>query len=229
MLPQSSGATLDRISTRSYGIFADLGECLIQRAISYHDFGVRLTYDQVKAFLVDPTVSKVVLIGHSQGGIIASLAIDDLLAQLPVKTMSKLEVYTFGSAASHFSNPSLAPASPSSPCATNQPREQSSQTSSLNIVQSVADLTYAKQGKHIISHMEHYVNEYDLVPRWGVLHSVQDVLETRYAGSVFVRMGASGMWASYVSSCRANVWQRLKRSFLAPDLLLSYSLAEFVS
>ena len=176
----------DKFSTRSYGIFADLGECLIQRAISYHDFGVRLAYDQLKAFLVDPTVSKVVLIGHSQGGIIASLAIDDLLAQLPARTMSKLEVYTFGSAASHFSNPSLAPASPSP---TNQSREQSS----LRIAQSAVDLTYAKQGKHVISHMEHYVNEYDLVPRWGVLHSVQDVLETRYAGSVFVRMGASGM------------------------------------
>ena len=196
LLPQSSGPTVDKLSTRSYGIFADLGQCLIQRAISYHDFGVRLTYDQVKAFLVDPTVSKVVLIGHSQGGIIASLAIDDLLAQLPASTMSKLEVYTFGSAASHFSNPSLAPASPR---ATDQPREQSSQPSSLKIVQSVADLTYAKQGKHSISHMEHYVNEYDLVPRWGVLHSVQDVLETRYAGSVFVRLGASGMWAFHLS------------------------------
>ena len=199
LLPQSIRATFDKFSTRSYGIFADLGQCLIQRAISYHDFGVRLTYDQLKAFLVDPTVSKVVLIGHSQGGIIASLAIDDLLAQLPARTMSKLEVYTFGSAASHFSNPSLAPASP---CPTNQSREQSP----LNIAQSAVDLTYAKQGKHVISHMEHYVNEYDLVPRWGVLHSVQDVLETRYAGSVFVRMGASGMWTFNVGRGRVEVY-----------------------
>ena len=161
--------------------------CLIQRAISYHNFGVRSTYAYVKAVLVDPTVTKVVLIGHSQGGIIVSLVIDDLLAQLPARTMSKLEVYTFGSAASHFSNPSLALLS-------NPSANQSGEQPPLKLSQSKADLADANQAKHIIPHMEHYANEYDLVPRWGVLHSVQDVLNTRYAGSVFVRMGASGMW-----------------------------------
>ena len=163
--------------------------CLLQRAVSYHDLGVRLTYAYVKAILVDPTVTKVVLIGHSQGGIIVSLAIDDLLAQLPTRTMSKLEVYTFGSAASHFSNPSLALLSKPS---ANQPGG----LPSLKISHSKVDLADANQSKHVIPHMEHYANEYDIVPRWGVLHSVQDVLQTRYAGSVFVRMGASGMWSS---------------------------------
>lgn len=160
--------------------------CLIQRAISYHDLGTRLTYAYVKAILVDPTVTKVVLIGHSQGGIIVSLVIDDLLAQLSVRNMSKLEVYTFGSAASHFSNPSVSLMSNSS---ADEPGDQSS----LMISQSKVDLSDPNQGKHIIPHMEHYANEYDLVPRWGVLHSVQDVLNARYAGSVFVRMGSSGM------------------------------------
>ncbi len=164
--------------------------CLIQRAISYHDLGSRLTYAQVKRFLVDPTVTKVVLIGHSQGGIIVSLAIDDLLAQLPATTMSKLEVYTFGSAASHFSNPSLAILS-------NPSANMSSGQISLKMSQSKAG-----QAKHIIPHMEHYANEKDLVPRWGVLHSVQDVLNTRYAGSIFVRMGASGTFCPSKKSIR---------------------------
>lgn len=31
-----------------------------------------------------------------------------------------------------------------------------------------------------------------MVPRWGVLHCIQDILNNRYTGSVFVRMGASG-------------------------------------
>ena len=31
-----------------------------------------------------------------------------------------------------------------------------------------------------------------MVPRWGVLHSTHNILSNRYAGSVFVRMGASG-------------------------------------
>lgn len=160
--------------------------CLVQRAVAYHDFGTRLTYAYVKAMLVDPTVTKVVLIGHSQGGIIISQAIDDLLSQLPAKTMSKLEVYTFGSAASHFSNPSIVLRSGPS---ANQPCEQQS----LKESGSESYLANTSQSNHIIPHMEHYANEYDLVPRWGVLHSVQDVLDTRYAGSIFIRVGASGM------------------------------------
>ena len=181
--------------TRSYGIIADLGMCLIQRAISYHDFSSRETYARVKCFLVDPTVTKVVLIGHSQGGIIVSLVIDDLLAQLPAMTMSKLEVYTFGSAASHFSNPSLAISS-------NPSGNITSGQLSLKMSQSKAGLADDEQAKHIIPHMEHYANEYDLVPHWGVLHSVQDVLKTRYAGSVFVRLGASGMFCPSKKSIR---------------------------
>ena len=162
--------------------------CLVQRAVSYHDFGTRLTYDHVKAMLVDPTVTKVVLIGHSQGGIIISQTIDDLLSQLPAKTMSKLEVYTFGSAASHFSNPSLT--------LTSKPLvNQSCDQACLTDSQSKVYLPDTRQSNHIIPHMEHYANEFDLVPRWGVLHSVQDVLDARYAGSIFVRLGASGLWS----------------------------------
>ena len=37
-----------------------------------------------------------------------------------------------------------------------------------------------------------YANEYDMVPRWGVLYSTREILSNRYAGAVFVRIGASG-------------------------------------
>ena len=49
----------------SYGLVADLIECLIQRCFSYRTMDVRVTYDYVKACLIDPTVTKVVLIGVS--------------------------------------------------------------------------------------------------------------------------------------------------------------------
>ncbi len=62
-----------------------------------------MTYEYVKAILVDPTVHNAILIGHSQGGIIISLVLDQLFNELPTSCMAKLEVYTFGSAASHFS------------------------------------------------------------------------------------------------------------------------------
>jgi hypothetical protein len=49
----------------------------------------------------------VVLIAHSQGGIVAASIIDWLYGELTNETMRKLEVYTFGNAARHFRNPAL--------------------------------------------------------------------------------------------------------------------------
>ena len=43
-----------------------------------------------------------------------------------------------------------------------------------------------------IPHIEHYCNEYDMVSRWGALHNVSQVLDNRYSGTVFVRVGATG-------------------------------------
>ena len=74
--------------------------------------------------------------------------------------MCTQEVYTFGSAASHFSNPHLS-----------QPKAAAS---------------------YCIPHIEHYVNELDLIPRWGVLYNVVQVLDNKYSGKIFVRMGTSG-------------------------------------
>ena len=74
----------------SYGVIADLIECLIQRCFAYNNTDVRAAFDHVKACLADPDVSKVILIGHSQGGIIASMVVDRLLIDLPYETISKL-------------------------------------------------------------------------------------------------------------------------------------------
>ena len=172
--------TLDWLTRiRRWGLLFDLIECLIQRAFYYQTADVRVAHACIKAILVDPTVSKVVLIGHSQGGIILSLAIDQLLTELSPNFMSKIEVYTFGSAASHFSNPLL------SLVAAHGQTDSSSSFSN-------APLQKRSEATQSISHIEHYANEYDMVPRWGVLHCTRNVLNNRYAGAVFVRKGASG-------------------------------------
>lgn len=163
----------------SWGLPFDLIECLIQRAFYYQTEDVRVAHAYVKAILVDQTVNKVVLIGHSQGGIIISLVLDQIFTELPAECISKLEVYTFGSAASHFSNPLLSLAA----------------GKSLNGI--YHRLITAQTDKpspltHVIPHIEHYANEDDMVPRWGVLHGTRDVLKNRDAGSVFVRKCASG-------------------------------------
>ncbi|MCJ1399605.1 hypothetical protein MMC11_002807 [Xylographa trunciseda] len=159
-LAKTFGRPVTGIHNQTYGLVADLLECLVQRCFAINTMDVRVAYDYTKACLLDSTVDKVILIVHSQGGIIASLVLDSLYADLPCAIMSKLEVYTFGSAASHFNDPHLVqpPATP----------------------------------KYCVPHIEHYINELDLVPRWGVLYNVCQVLDNRYCGNVFVRIGATG-------------------------------------
>ena len=196
---------------------ADILECLVQRCFSYKTKDVRIAYSYVKAALVDPKVDKVVLIGHSQGGLIVSLVLDELFSELPASCMAKLEVYTFGSAASHFSNPLV-----SLPTEAGGPVSQPSP--------SAVHFDLPPQPKRVISHIEHYANEKDMVPRWGVLHCVQDILDNRYAGSVFVRMGASGhlfnqhyMDAMFPLGVPDTVWQ--SGSFLDHHVKVDKQLA----
>lgn len=101
------------------------------------------------------------------------MVVDRLLADLPIETVSKLEVYTFGSAASHFNNPRLTLKPKSSP-----------QGNEVNFSNPPSD--------NVIPHIEHYCNEWDMVTRWGVIYSVEKILDRRYSGKVFVLQGASG-------------------------------------
>lgn len=51
---------------------------------------VRVAFEVLKEHLIDDEVGKVVLVAHSQGGIIASMVVDALLTELPGITMGKL-------------------------------------------------------------------------------------------------------------------------------------------
>ncbi|KAL8840490.1 MAG: hypothetical protein Q9176_003816 [Flavoplaca citrina] len=153
------------IHNRSWGIFGDILECLLQRCLSYKTLDVRVACEIIKEYLVDTKVENLVLVAHSQGGIIASLVVDTMLMELPDDIVGKLEIYTFGSAASHFHNP------PTSSCGATP----SSSTRST-----------------VIPYIEHYANEYDMVPRWGVLYAISKLLHNRYAGNVFIRDKATG-------------------------------------
>ncbi|KAK2779439.1 hypothetical protein FQN52_002453 [Onygenales sp. PD_12] len=159
------------IHNPTYGLLWDLLECIFQRAFAYNTYATRYTYDHLKTTLADPAVHKVVLLAHSQGGIIVSMALDMLFTDLPPANIAKLEVYTFGSAAAHFNNPlrAIIPSpspSPSRACTVLSPAR-------------------------VIRHIEHYVNNEDIVPRWGVLWNIRDV-HTRYSGKVFIRNHATG-------------------------------------
>ncbi|KAI9881295.1 MAG: hypothetical protein M1830_005581 [Pleopsidium flavum] len=170
-LARTFGRPVIGIHNQSFGLIVDLMECLLQRCLSYNTMDCRVAYDYVKACLADPTVSKVVLIGHSQGGIIASMVLDKLFGDLPMDSISKLEVYTFGSAASHFNNP-MRTLRPTGAAANKGVRFEVSE--------------------RCVPHIEHYCNERDMITRWGVLYNTREILDNRYCGEIFVRMGASG-------------------------------------
>jgi hypothetical protein len=273
------------------GFVWDIGECLIQRCFGYCSEDVRVCYEELRVLALDPSIHKVIVIAHSQGGIIISLTLDRMFAEIPPAAMSKLEIYTFGSAAAHFNNPlryssyarqlacnehdhhsadlsrrrktdlpwikaasdgmqssDLIPTDRQESIVTPLPDFRngtilgsdgtssagssyypddglfqgihltdslaSTRTHSLNSIHAVKSMNspdsapnqldgYTTSGSsdrtdpsctpaYLIPVIEHYVNEYDMVPRWGVLSSTVHSPQHRYAGSVFIHRGASG-------------------------------------
>jgi hypothetical protein len=161
---------------------------------------VRETYTFLKASLLDPSVKKVVLIAHSQGGIIASMALDWLYADLPSSALRSLEVYTFGSAANHFNNPSRSSRSDSwrgdngeGPVNT-RINNHSFLAKSTQALLSSPDTGRQEHDERVVPHIEHYANTFDFVSRWGILNYTQAPKHHnhRFIGRVFEQMGAQG-------------------------------------
>ena len=105
LLSETFGRPVQGVHNETWGLLGDIVECIIQRAFGFYSTETRIAYEYVKAYCLDPQVKKIVLIGHSQGGIMASQVLDELFMDLPSELVAKLEVYTFGNAASHFNNP----------------------------------------------------------------------------------------------------------------------------
>ncbi len=131
---------------------------------------------------------KVVLIGHSTGAVHVSLALDQLHATLPVDVLSKLEIYTFGSAASYLSNPCLRIVD-----TTNGTGARSlNYTRPDGSIASPVKATLASLGhriedhERVIPHIEHYALSSDIFARCGVLHNTRNVLDNSFCGRVFV-------------------------------------------
>ncbi|KAI8601824.1 hypothetical protein EDD21DRAFT_321156 [Dissophora ornata] len=103
MLARIFGRRIIGVYNPTLGPVLDLVDCIYQRCFTQGMEDFRQLYKTTIRELLRPEISKVVLIAHSQGGIIASQVIDRLLVAEDEQTVRKLEVYTFGSAANHFS------------------------------------------------------------------------------------------------------------------------------
>ena len=79
-LAKTFGREIVGIHNKSFGLVADILECLIQRCFAYKTQDVRTAYLNLKPYLKDAAVKKVVLVGHSQGGLIISLGMSSRIA-----------------------------------------------------------------------------------------------------------------------------------------------------
>ncbi|BEI79725.1 hypothetical protein CcaverHIS002_0102540 [Cutaneotrichosporon cavernicola] len=96
------------VLNRSYGLWFDLLECMMQRDLLLTTSDIRVGYKTVRKAVLDTRRKRIVIIGHSQGGIISSAWADMLLTDVPAELLARVEVYTFASAANHFSRPAAA-------------------------------------------------------------------------------------------------------------------------
>ncbi|KKY26163.1 hypothetical protein UCDDS831_g01673 [Diplodia seriata] len=158
------GRPITGIHNKTNGLIFDLVQCMIERNLNYSTQDIRDAYKLVKDALMDANRKKVVLILHSQGALQGSLMIDWLLAELSEDILQKLEVYTFGNAANHFNNPAKSTA---------HPRDDEDGE--------------GRRRKKAIRYIEHYVNDEDMVARWGVLHFIHE--PNRFMGRLFQRKG----------------------------------------
>ncbi|WVR06696.1 hypothetical protein IAU60_003728 [Kwoniella sp. DSM 27419] len=93
------------VENRTFGIWFDLVECLLQRDLVWQTTDTREGYNIIAGHIAGGKKDKIVLMAHSQGGIIMSSWVDQLLADFSPDQLGIVEIYTFASAANHFSIP----------------------------------------------------------------------------------------------------------------------------
>src|ERR1700688_193651 len=85
------------------GLVIDILEMLLLRSIQYPSRTSTTLYTQLRELLLPPSTRKVLVIAHGTGASILSSVLSKLHNDLPVDILSKLEIFTFGSAATYLS------------------------------------------------------------------------------------------------------------------------------
>lgn len=146
------GRPIHGIHNPTRGILFDLLECIVERTFSYATPSTRRIYTRLLTTINNPSYTKIILIMHSQGAIEGGLALDWLFATASASDLARVEIYTFGSAANHFNNPTTSPSSSSS-----------SSSSDSNTLDSPST-------PRLIKYIEHYANSGDYVSKFGILN-----------------------------------------------------------
>ncbi|KAK0615592.1 hypothetical protein B0T17DRAFT_497079 [Bombardia bombarda] len=159
----------------TYGLPFDMVLMLLQRcSIPIPSQARKNLYAQMRSALLNDAITRCVILCHNHGSVVVSHVVSQLCADLPSDKLSKLEVYTFGSAACEFMLPLGE---------NNMELEQLHEPKTAETV--VANGQQKQQPPRGI-HVEHFAITGDPFAQMGVLHSVRQNMEGRYCGGVFV-------------------------------------------
>ncbi|MBW2734874.1 MAG: hypothetical protein JRH20_21020 [Deltaproteobacteria bacterium] len=91
---------IELIYNPTQGPIADLLECVVGRTFDFVTSPAEYALERVSAALSNPEKDRVILMGHSQGGIIVASVVAGLIERFggDRERLAKLEVYTFASA-----------------------------------------------------------------------------------------------------------------------------------
>ncbi|AEO64442.1 uncharacterized protein THITE_2110588 [Thermothielavioides terrestris NRRL 8126] len=150
----------------TYGMPFDLIAMMLQRCMPIPSRSRRNLYSEMRCALLDDSMTRCVVLCHNDSAILVSQAVAQLHADVPMEKLGKLEIYTFGAAASEFTVP-LGDGTKAM-----EPTQQQSAEQSADEQRTI--------------HVEHFAMANDPFAQMGVLHSVRQNMEGRFCGSVFV-------------------------------------------
>lgn len=174
MLSKIFNRTIMSVCAPTYGLPFDLLALILQRSLpaTMPSPLTNAMYAQIRASLLDRSVSRTVVLAHNSGAICASQILRQLYADVSPDKMSKLEVYTFGAAATDFVTP--LGGTVASAVAESKKLAGQQQMHAAGVMESREP------------HIEHFAFVNDPLARMGVLRSVREDLEGRFCGGVFV-------------------------------------------
>jgi hypothetical protein len=163
----------------TYGLPFDLVMMALQRCLpmALPTRASRTLYLQTRSALLDDATRRCVILCHAQSALMVSACLSQLCADLPADNLRKLEIYTFGCAASEFLLP-LGDAA--------LDMSSSSDQTSTHPADSMLTSPHATKTSPTQIHIEHFALSSDPLAQLGVLRSVRHDMTSRLCGGVFV-------------------------------------------
>jgi hypothetical protein len=98
---------INGVHNRTWGPIFDMMSPMVNSIFSTSTSTSMALHAELRDAIMSPTCTKVIVLAHGTGAAILSDVLDRMHCDMPMEMMSKMEVYTFGSAARHLSNPCI--------------------------------------------------------------------------------------------------------------------------